>query len=200
MSSFQLPLSPVLPQHMKYSSKTPIHANFSREGDALVFLWQTGYLEIYEMHTRLGPGREKVYNPAKIWSGFAADDDNTIRWRQIALKHNSESSSTVTVIGSTGSQEAIGSVKLEGGLALKQVVRLEKRNLRILDDVGERFQASNGEIYLCMYTLSFILSTLRLTPGFSSTKVRWTIGKTLSLSRILCTRARHQCNSRHQGW
>lgn len=160
---------------MKYSSKTPIHASFSREGDALAFLWQTGYLEIYEMHTRLGPGREKVYDPVKIWSGFAVDDDKTIQWRQIALKYHSESSSIVTVVGSTGSREAIARVKLEGGPAMKQVLRLEKRNMRILDDAGERFQASNGEIWLCMYSpspSSSMFSTLRLIPEISCSRVR----------------------------
>lgn len=147
MSSFQLSLSPALPQNIKYSSKTPVHASFSRENDALAFLWHTGYLEVYEMHTRLGPGRGKVLDPVKLWSGFVTDDSSITQWRQVVLKHHPESSWTITALGSNVTQDVVGRVKIEGGLVLKQVFELEKRSVRILDDAGEYLQSTEGEIY-----------------------------------------------------
>ncbi len=111
------------------------------------------------MHTRLGPGREKVYSPAKTWSGFATDGDKYVQWRQVTLKHHSEGSWAITVLGSNGSQDAVGRVKLDGGLASKQMFELKKRNVRILGDAAEHFQTSNGEIYLCMYSQFCISDT-----------------------------------------
>jgi len=150
MSSDRFQLIPTLPQHVKYAAKTPVHASFSRDNDALAVLWQTGYLEVWEMHTRLGPGRGKVFEQIKAWSGFMIEEDTVAQWRQVALKSLS-TMWIVTVLGSRSQQDIIGTIRLERGAALKQTLELEKRNLKILDDGGEYIQEPEGGIYQCGY-------------------------------------------------
>lgn len=101
------------------------------------------------MHTRLGPGRGKVFDQVKLWSGFVAEEDTSLCWRQVALKFVPEASWRVTVLGSDLGKDVIGSIKVEDQLTSKQRFELVKKNVRILDDSGEYFQSAEGEIYLC---------------------------------------------------
>ncbi|KAF9450112.1 IkappaB kinase complex, IKAP component [Macrolepiota fuliginosa MF-IS2] len=166
MSSFRLPLSPVPSQRVKYTSKTPVHANFSRENDALTLVWQTGYSEVYEMHTRLGPGRAKVIDQMKIWSGFVAEEDPAVQWRQVALNYGPENSWTLTALGSNAARDVVARVKIGGELALKQEFELEKRNTRILGDAGEYLQDTGGEIYQFAPEIEGSLEKLSHFPEF----------------------------------
>ncbi|KAF5354980.1 hypothetical protein D9756_005531 [Leucocoprinus leucothites] len=168
MSSLQLPLAPSLPPHVRYPAKTPIHTSFSRENDALAILWQTGYLEIWEMHTRLGPGRGKVFDQVKAWSGFVAEEDKLAQWRQVTVKSAPANTWTIIVLGTRLNQDLVGSIKLEGDSAVRQVFELEKRNLRILDDAGEYLQGSTGEIYQFTPELEGSLEKVSYFPEFCS--------------------------------
>jgi len=102
------------------------------------------------MHTRLGPGRGKVFEQIKIWSGFIIEEDTVAQWRQVTLKSLS-TMWIVTVLGSRSQQDIIGTIRPEQEAALKQTFELEKRNLKILDDGGEYIQDSEGGIYRCGY-------------------------------------------------
>lgn len=99
------------------------------------------------MHTRLGPGRGKVFGQVKVWSGFVADEDTSLYWRQVALKYVPEASWTITVLGSNLKADVIAKIKIEAQSVLKQRFELVKKNVRILDDAGEYFQSPDGVIY-----------------------------------------------------
>ena len=102
------------------------------------------------MHTRLGPGRGRVFEQVKAWSGFVVEEDTVTQWRQVALK-SLPTMWIITVLGSHFQQDIIGVIRLEGETAVRQTFELEKSNLRMLDDGGEYIQESEGEIYRCGY-------------------------------------------------
>ncbi|KAJ3564648.1 hypothetical protein NP233_g8162 [Leucocoprinus birnbaumii] len=168
MSSLKLPLTLSLLKHTSFSAKTPVHASLSRENDALAVLWETGYLEVWEMHTRLGPGRGKVFGQVKAWSGFVVEEDARVQWRQVVLKSLPTNMWTITVIGSRRGQDMLGAIKLEGESAFKQMFELEKRNLRILDDAGEHVQSLIGEIHQFAPELEGSLEKISHFPEFCS--------------------------------
>jgi elongator complex protein 1 len=113
---------------------------------------------VWDMHTRLGLGRGKVFDQVKMWSGFVAEDNKTTEWRQIALKSCLDNMRSITVLGSWLGQDVVGRVKFEGESAFRQVFELKKRSMRILDDVGGYFQAPEGEIYQCRCIIPYFSS------------------------------------------
>lgn len=133
------------------------------------------------MHTRLGPGRGKVFDQVKVWSGFVADDDTSLYWRQVALKYVPEASWSITVLGSNLKADVIVRIKIEGQSTLKQRFELMQRNVRILDDTGEYFQSADGVIYQCK---SFFISLLKfpLEHYPSCTRIRKLARKTFPFS------------------
>ncbi|KZT69682.1 IkappaB kinase complex, IKAP component [Daedalea quercina L-15889] len=72
MSAFTLNLStsvsdPSASKHTRVSM--PAHAAFGPAHDVLALLWESGHVELYDLHTRVGPGRGKVMTPEKQWAG-----------------------------------------------------------------------------------------------------------------------------------
>ena len=49
--------------------RTPIYASFSSIDDVLAVLWETGHVELWNLHTRIEPSRGKVMAPALMWNG-----------------------------------------------------------------------------------------------------------------------------------
>ncbi|OBZ69677.1 Elongator complex protein 1 [Grifola frondosa] len=56
----------------------PVHASFSSVRDMLAVLWESGVVELFDLHTRLGPGRGKAMDPARIWAGIVGVNDAEI--------------------------------------------------------------------------------------------------------------------------
>ncbi|KAF7350896.1 polymerase II transcription elongation factor [Mycena sanguinolenta] len=76
MSSYQL-------AQPAQSSSPPIHANLAPWSDTLVLLWESGYLEIWSLQTRLGPGRGKIMDPSRTFAGVVGK--SSLRPRQVVL-------------------------------------------------------------------------------------------------------------------
>src|ERR1700720_1936449 len=49
--------------------RTPIHASFSSTEDVLAALWETGYIELWNLNTRIETACQKVMEPILLWSG-----------------------------------------------------------------------------------------------------------------------------------
>ncbi|KAJ7252430.1 IKI3 family-domain-containing protein [Mycena haematopus] len=77
MSSYQLVQSSV------QSSSPPIHAKLAPWSDTLALLWESGYLEIWSLQTRLGPGPGKIMDPSRTFAGVVGKDG--LRQRQVVL-------------------------------------------------------------------------------------------------------------------
>ncbi|KAJ6497417.1 pol II transcription elongation factor [Mycena sanguinolenta] len=76
MSSYQL-------AQPAQSSSPPIHANLAPWSDTLALLWGSGYLELWSLQTRLGPGPRKIMDPSRTFAGVVGK--NNLRPRQVVL-------------------------------------------------------------------------------------------------------------------
>ncbi|KAG6856745.1 hypothetical protein H0H87_001089 [Tephrocybe sp. NHM501043] len=85
MSSAQLTLS---------SERSPIYASFSSVSDTLAAFWETGYVELWSLQTRLQSGRGKAMDPTRVWSGSLEGVKNA---RQIQLTSLDATGTSVTV-------------------------------------------------------------------------------------------------------
>ncbi|EGO00816.1 hypothetical protein SERLA73DRAFT_50627 [Serpula lacrymans var. lacrymans S7.3] len=101
MSSYQLSLNGAPSSSTR--NRVPVHLAFSNERDVLAALWESGYIELWNLHTRIGPSSGKIMEPVRIWSGSA---QNGLDWtgRQIVIKDMKDSSRSdiaqVTILGS----------------------------------------------------------------------------------------------------
>lgn len=68
MSSHRLTLCPS-PSAPQRTLSTPSHLSFSSSEDILAVLWETGYVELWNLCTRLESGRGPVMTPELVWSG-----------------------------------------------------------------------------------------------------------------------------------
>ncbi|KIK60852.1 hypothetical protein GYMLUDRAFT_244010 [Collybiopsis luxurians FD-317 M1] len=61
----------------------------SADSELLALLWEHGYVELYDLHTRLGPGRGKVMDPVKVGGfdfGNGSDDrQGGVGYRQVVM-------------------------------------------------------------------------------------------------------------------
>ncbi|KAF8339341.1 pol II transcription elongation factor [Amanita rubescens] len=91
-------------------SRIPVYASFSSEADHLAILWETGYIEYWDLKTRLGPGPGKVMDPVKIWSGVIGGDVRS--WRQILVR-SLEEHFVIYAIGASQEVNIIATVKVD---------------------------------------------------------------------------------------
>lgn len=156
MSSHQLVLSPHnianLPSKSPYLS--PIHASFASETDTLAVLWESSRIELWDLHTRLEPGRGKAMAPEMIWSG-EMDSASSSSSRQInvttaPLNTSPELLAQIVVLRSLGQgSDAVTIVDIAKDLSTKSYdVAMFSRNGRLLssNDIIA-WQAPNGQIY-----------------------------------------------------
>ncbi|KIP09060.1 hypothetical protein PHLGIDRAFT_68294 [Phlebiopsis gigantea 11061_1 CR5-6] len=148
MSSFQLPLSVSTADAPSPQSRLPIHVSFSPNQDALVTLWETGYLELTDLRTRIGPGRSKVMDPISLWKGVAGGQE--LEYRQILALSHVESAPKVVVLGTSLGEESTDVailLSIAGGAAERTSVKLPQRNGRLVpSDENVWWQSPEGEI------------------------------------------------------
>lgn len=148
MSSFQLSVSPnpvttpVTP--------TPAYVTFSPEDDTMGILWENGYIELWALKTRLGPGREKIMDPGKLWSGTALSESGDTRWRQLSAKADGPGVYSITALGTKPGSETDVVAVFNSFSETPAVFNLPYRNCRLLDgSVQDIYQGPNGEIFQC---------------------------------------------------
>ncbi|KAI0090814.1 pol II transcription elongation factor [Irpex rosettiformis] len=160
MASYQLPLTAPPANAPRHQSRLPIHVVFSPTRDVMAALWETGYIELTDLRTRLGPGRGKIMDPIKLWAGYIAGDESaasgTSEYRQIQILGDhidvsGEGPVTVVALGSASSQDgkdAIMIVNIEGGNITESVsVDLPQRGGRMVpSDNQVWWQSPNGEL------------------------------------------------------
>ncbi|KAF9012601.1 IKI3 family-domain-containing protein [Cyathus striatus] len=142
MSSFQLSVSPDTSAPLV---KTPAYASFSVEHDTLCILWESGYVELWALHTRLGPGAGKVMAPIKFWSGFV-HEDRTICWHQVAILSHGDVW-TVLALGFGKLTDVASMLSIEGGKSNCESYNLPFRNGRVLLGTPLVYQSQNGELF-----------------------------------------------------
>ncbi|KAJ7744686.1 pol II transcription elongation factor [Mycena metata] len=136
MSSHQLVLSaPTTP---------PVHTSLSPTTETLALLWESGYLELWELGTRLTPGPGKIMQPVRTFAGVAAEGLQ----RQVVFSTARE---TVHLLGSTvEGQDVITVVRIgEGKVENSISVKLPLLNGRLVPSEGRSvvWQAPSGKLF-----------------------------------------------------
>lgn len=153
MSSFQLPLQ-LSPDAPKNELRLPVHVSFASAKDILVALWETGYVKMTDLHTRLGPGRGKVMDPSDVWTGLASDPPPAGRqYRQIWAVSDGRGEDAILLLALAADvhddgKDIITAITLRGReLEERTHVRLPQRNGRLIPSEDRAWwQAPDGQI------------------------------------------------------
>ena len=133
-------------------ASVPVHAAFSTSRDVLAVLWEFGHLELFDLRTRLGPGKAKVMDPLPLWSGPVGSRGV----RQVVFDHVSAERCTtrLAVLGTdtaTDSVDVVSVIQLYGDEKSAELVEvaLPSRNGRFVSgpDPGIFWQAQDGHVY-----------------------------------------------------
>jgi elongator complex protein 1 len=136
-------------EDFSWSLRTPIHASFSSSEDVIAILWENGHIELWNLHTRLGPGSGHVMDPVKLWGCFL-QENNWQQLRQIILWITDHGDHRVVVLGtSRGGNDLLAIVGRELGDTMQtHWIQLPKRNGRLIaSSEAICWQAYDGEIY-----------------------------------------------------
>ncbi|KAJ4471530.1 IkappaB kinase complex IKAP component [Lentinula aciculospora] len=153
MSSIQLALlaDPEKSQLPRSAARVPVHTCFSSSSDILGVLWEHGHVEVYDLRTRLGPGKGKVMKPTKI--GTCSVDNTNIYCRQIMISTSTGSadshSFTILILGSLSNSDVVMNVRFDGERMTETgTVTMPSRNGRLVrsSDV-DVWEAENGELF-----------------------------------------------------
>jgi elongator complex protein 1 len=154
MSSCQLSLSSSALLSSPDGSRTPIHASLSALSDTLAVLWESGYVELWSLRTRLEGGRGQVMDPSRSWSGFVGS--SLINNRKQILLSSSDvtgTSSTLVVLSSEQDNDVVTIVELDNYATVRSSssVNLSHRNCRLVTaDEQIVCQAPTGDILRCL--------------------------------------------------
>ncbi|KAF8554834.1 pol II transcription elongation factor [Imleria badia] len=102
MSSYQLKTSLSTPSAHIPSAQTPVHIALSPTNDLLASVWQNGRVSVWSLNTRIGPGKEKVMDPALIWTSGLCDGEKF--WRQVTVSDVTEGGKRTVRVALLGSE------------------------------------------------------------------------------------------------
>ncbi|KAJ6488261.1 pol II transcription elongation factor [Mycena vitilis] len=137
MSSHQLTLSSAP------SLAPPVHAALSPSTDTLALLWESGYLELWSLQTRLTPGPAKIMDPSRTFAGVVGKHAQ----RQVIL---SATSNIVYVLGSDREGHDIVTTFYYGkDVAGTSATEMPSQNGRLVPMEGKTvaWQASSGQLW-----------------------------------------------------
>jgi elongator complex protein 1 len=145
MSSYQLSAGVLTP----VGKRVPMNASFSPPEDVLAVLWESGYVELYDLHTRVEPGRKKVMAPTLTWNGNIGTVPSC---RQVTVTAGAfeESLARISVLGSDhGGVDVVTVVELEKESSVNtREIKMPHCNGRLVASDGiVLWQAPDGQIF-----------------------------------------------------
>lgn len=148
MSSVQLSLSSTT---QPLPVRTPVHMSFSPVSDVLAILWESGYVELWSLQTRLGPGPGKIMSPSRVFSGVVGEGYPGV-CRQIMLHERNSSTSAISLVvlrSDCREYDVFHMAEVDGGAFRRlEAVALPGRNGRFVscrDAVV--WQGSRGQLF-----------------------------------------------------
>ncbi|KAH8980756.1 IkappaB kinase complex IKAP component [Lactarius hatsudake] len=137
MSSHSLILRPS-PSAPQRTLSTPSHLSFSSSEDILAVLWETGYVELWNLCTQLEFGRGPVMTPELVWSGAL----HGARFREICAWTNVPGGATARIA-------AVGAEN--GGTDVLQVLDIRQESTDtlktpLLESLGWRLAITEGAV------------------------------------------------------
>jgi elongator complex protein 1 len=148
MSSYQLSV-PSLGVLTSKDKRVPMNASFSPPKDLLAVLWESGYVELYDLHTRAEPGRRKVMAPTLTWNGNIGAVPSC---RQVTITAGAfeEPLTRISVLGSDhGGVDIVTVVELGKESSVKtHEIKMPQCNGRLVASDGiVLWQAPDGRIF-----------------------------------------------------
>ncbi|KIJ66069.1 hypothetical protein HYDPIDRAFT_174791 [Hydnomerulius pinastri MD-312] len=148
---------------------TPAHISLSASGDLVAAVWEHGRVAVWSLHTRLGPGKEKVMDPSLIWTADLGTEHNF--WRQVTVSVLDDDENRIVRVVILGSAE--GGVDQSDVRAIRfasasehsptseesWTVKMPGQNGRLVasyDYLTPFWQAPDGEIFEGLGTRLFI--------------------------------------------
>ncbi|OCH92072.1 IkappaB kinase complex IKAP component [Obba rivulosa] len=163
--TFTLPSPPSPAQAFIPRVPVPVHISFSPLKDFLAVLWESGYIEVWDLQTRLEPGRGPAMAPSQVWMGLANPDGAEIgalslNYRQIVISASATAESLVSlaVLGSAtdgGEHDVVSVIVIlpSGTVAQRRRVRTPELHGRLIPaEEGIIWQSSSGEIFTASST------------------------------------------------
>ncbi|KAJ3809935.1 IkappaB kinase complex IKAP component [Lentinula aff. lateritia] len=204
MSSMQLALlaEPLdKSQFPRSAARVPVHTCFSPSSDVLGVLWEHGYVEVYHLRTRLGPGRGKVMQPTKI--GTCSLNETNNHCRQIVILastfHADSLSFTMFILGSSSESDVVVITQFDGQrIAKTGAVAMTSRNGRLVRSSNACvWEAEDGKLFrlniddqtstpfggfsnFCFVAEHVTLSTTKLCVGLTGSGKLQVCGEELS--------------------
>ena len=148
--SLKLP-STTLPGILKRSA-VPIHTAFASGTNLLAVLWEPGILEVFDLKTRLGPGRGKVIDPVSVWSGTVGEGAGG-NYRQVVFDQTvlEDNAMRLGILGSKSSNgdltDAVLIVDILGGERKSTEVALPAHNGRLVPAQGIFWESPDGHLF-----------------------------------------------------
>jgi elongator complex protein 1 len=142
MSSYKLTVSPTWLKTAQPAPRVPIHVSFSSCADTLAVLWESGYVELWDLQTRLESGRGDAMKPVLAWSANVTANGTC---RQVSVLGQD------VVVVSSGSKkdcDFIHVVDVPGRGSSTQSIQLPSMNGRLVQaDRLIVWQARDGQLY-----------------------------------------------------
>jgi elongator complex protein 1 len=162
MSSAQLsfPTPSSLTNAPTPQSRLPVYTTFSPAKDVLANLWETGYIQLTDLRTRLGPGRGKIMDPQELWKGMVGVEASEYRQAMVLQDASVRDGATeIAVLGSGKERDATDSIILtsisDTGASESVDIQLPQRNGRlVVSDRQAWWQSPEGEILQGMFIFS----------------------------------------------
>jgi elongator complex protein 1 len=146
MSAYQLSLDQSVNATRPHQS--PTHVSFSANRDVLALLWDSGYIELWNLNIRLGSGGRKIMDPVQVWAWDGPVSE--VHSRQVALWNINDHEVYVVVLRSEKiGVDAVTVMQIVGEEKKRSwCLKMPQRNGRLLDTDQEiTWQARNGEIF-----------------------------------------------------
>lgn len=143
MSSLQLDLVASTSLH---PIQVPVHTAFCVTKDVLAALWESGFVEVWSLNTRLEQGYGPVMKPSQVWAGKF---DYCSKAHQIVAQEGPDNTLRLLILGVTDNgMDVLVDVSVEGGAVNAKVPRsIGMRSGRLItSDAGILYQSATGEV------------------------------------------------------
>lgn len=134
--------------------RAPTHASFSPSKDLLSILWENGDLQIFDLHTRLGPGAGKAVDPALIFKTNIFEEATGLSGansRQVEWSFGGEGLAVLVRDGDADRVLIVKGVVSESPKAQVEFVELSQINGRLVagSHAAPAWEGPDGSIHLC---------------------------------------------------
>lgn len=133
----------------------PVHLSFFSHKDIILALWESGYYEVIDLRTRLGPGKAKIMDPETKFT--AASEEGWVYKQAIPFSANDDETS-FALLQSNDDKDRMTLVTLVKATESKVHVDLPGLNGRLIKSQNHvAWQSPTGEIvsgkHLSVFTL-----------------------------------------------